>query len=248
MPQEKCVVIIPIYKNKLNELEYTCLKNYQKKLFDSAFYFIAPIDLDDSYYNEKWREIPLIKFNIWHADSLNDYNNLLMTPDFYSRFFEYEYMLILQLDGWMIKGREELEQFLGMNYDYIGAPWPDGGYRYYKRTIRGANYIKFLRFFTGETICRVGNGGVSLRRVKSMEAFFRIYTREKEEWGMAEDIFISFYASKRKYKLRIPSAEIARQFSLEKDMKKEILEGNVPMAVHKWEKYFPELLSFLKTN
>lgn len=40
--------------------------------------------------------------------------------------------------------------------------------------------------------------------------------------------------------------ETAKEFSLETDMKEEILEGNLPMAVHKWERYFPELLSVLK--
>lgn len=248
MTGKDCIIIIPIYKNELSEQEYFCLENYRKKLYDMPFCFIAPRDVADSYYSKRWKNISIVKFDTWHADSLDDYNNLLMTPDFYNKFSEYDYMLILQLDGWLIKGKEELEYFLKMEYDYIGAPWPDGGYRYYKRVIRGANHIKLLRHFTGETICKVGNGGVSLRRIKSLEMFFRVYKKEKENWEKAEDIFISFYGQKRKYKLRIPSVEIAKQFSLEKDMKKEISEGNIPMAVHKWELYFPELLSIIETN
>lgn len=246
MVENKCVVIIPIYKNSLTEIEYLCLKNYRRKLFDFQFIFIAPVELNVSYYVKNWKGISIKRFVAWRADSLDDYNRLLMSPEFYDHFWDYEYMLILQLDGWLIKGSEELKHFLQMGYDYIGAPWPEGGLRYYRRIIRGANHIKLLRYFTGETICRVGNGGVSLRRIKSMEAFFRKYEEEKKEWERAEDIFISFYGQKRKFKLKIPSVEIAKQFSLEKNMKEEILKGNLPMAVHKWEIYYPELLSVLK--
>lgn len=246
MAEYDCVIIVPIYKTKLNETEYLCLNNYRKKLIGFPFNFIAPIDIDDNYYTERWNEFPIQKFATWRADSLDDYNRLLMTSDFYRTFSEYDYMLILQLDGWLIKGEEELKQFLRMDYDYIGAPWTDGGYRYYKRIIHGADHIKILRYFTGETICRVGNGGVSLRRIKSMESFFRVYEKEKAEWEKAEDIFISFYGQKIKFRLKIPPVKIAKQFSLEKNMKEEILKGNLPMAVHKWEIYFPELLSVLK--
>ena len=246
MAEYDCVVIVPIYKKTLNEIEYLCLSNYRKKLSGLPFGFIAPMDIEEDYYTKKRDGLPVKKFATWCADSLDDYNRLLMTPEFYSGFLNYDYMLILQLDGWLIKGKEELKRFLQMGYDYMGAPWTDGGYRYYKRIIHGANHIKLLRYFTGETICRVGNGGVSLRRIKNMESFFRAYDKERKEWNKAEDIFISYYGQKRKYKLEIPSVEIAKQFSLEKDMKKEILSGNVPMAVHKWEKYYPELFSILE--
>lgn len=246
MAEYDCIVIVPIYKKKLNEIEYLCLSNFRKKLFGFPFSFIAPVDIEDDYYTKKWNGLSIKKFAAWCTDSLDDYNKLLMTPEFYSRFLNYDYMLILQLDGWLIKGKEELKQFVQMGYDYIGAPWEDGGYRYYKRVIHGADHIKLLRCFTGETICRVGNGGVSLRRIKSMESFFRAYEKERESWNKAEDIFISYYGQKRKYKLKIPSVEVAKQFSLEKDMKMEILSGNIPMAVHKWEKYYPELLSILE--
>lgn len=246
MHENECIIVIPIYKHELTEIEYICLENYKKKLSCFRFVFIAPYDIDESYYAKRWKGVSIIKFDIWSAKNLSDYNRLLMTPEFYGQFIEYDYMLILQLDGWLIKGSEDLKQFLQMGYDYIGAPWPEGGLRYYKRMIRGANHIKLLRCFTGETICKVGNGGVSLRRIKSMEIFFEIFEKEKTEWEKAEDIFISFYGQKRKFRLKIPSVEIAKQFSLEKDMKKEIMEGRLPMAVHKWERYFPDLLSVLK--
>lgn len=245
MAEYDCIIIVPIYKKELDETECLCLSNYRKKLSGFPFSFIAPTNIEDDYYTKRWNGLSIQKFATWRADSLDDYNSLLMTPEFYSRFLDYDYMLILQLDGWLIKDEEELKHFLQMGYDYMGAPWADGGYRYCKRTIRGANHIKFLRYFTGETICRVGNGGVSLRKIKSMESFFGTYEKERKNWNKAEDIFISFYGQKRKFRLKIPPVEIAKQFSLERNMREEILKRNLPMAVHKWERYYPELLSIL---
>ena len=132
------------YKKELTETEYKCLENYREKLPGFRIVFIAPVDIDDSYYAKRWEGISIIKFDTWSADSLNDYNRLLMTPEFYNRFSDYEYMFILQLDGWLIKGEEELKRFLQMGFDYIGAPWRDGGYRYYKRVIRGAKYLQLF--------------------------------------------------------------------------------------------------------
>ena len=120
MAEYDCVVIVPIYKKTLNEIEYLCLSNYRKKLSGLPFGFIAPMDIEEDYYTKKWDGLPVKKFATWCADSLDDYNRLLMTPEFYSGFLNYDYMLILQLDGWLIKGKEELKRFLQMGYDYMG--------------------------------------------------------------------------------------------------------------------------------
>lgn len=240
-----CVVVIPVYKSKLNDIEYACLRNCREKLDGFSFCFIAPVDIKDGYYHRNLPPVPLKKFGNWNSNSLDDYNRLLMTADFYHQFSEYRYMLIFQLDGWLIKGGKELDQFLALDFDYIGAPWVNEGYRYCKRIIRGAGHSKIINFLQGETICKVGNGGVSLRKIKSMSRFFEIYKKEAESWDKAEDIFISFYGQKQKYRLKIPQEEIAKKFSLEKNMKEEISAGNIPLAVHKWEEYYPELLDDL---
>ncbi len=244
---KECIVLIPVYREMLCENEELSLKNNMEKLRQFPICFIAPENVKTSYYEENWRDIALIKFHNWSADSLEDYNRLLMKPEFYEKFSEYNYMFILQLDGWLIKGEKELTEFLREGYDYIGAPWPAGGYRYCKRIIPGAGHSKVINYLQGETICKVGNGGVSLRKTESMISFFRIYGKEADKWEKAEDIFISFYGHKRKYRLRIPSEEIAERFSLEADMKEKIQAGNIPMAVHKWEKYYPELLDDLNS-
>lgn len=238
---QKCCVVIPIYKKKLNSVEDSILRDAIEKLSEFPFCLIAPGNLDLKYYRENWKECRNVAFKEWEADSLSDYNRLMMQHTFYRTFREFKYILIFQLDGLLLKGSSELNAFLNMDFDYIGAPWPGEGYRYCKRVIPGSGHIPFLRKLQGETLCRVGNGGVSLRKVDSMIRFFEAWKPEAEDWAKAEDIFISFYGQKQKYKLNIAPVELARQFSLETNMKEEIQNGRIPFAVHKWEQYYPEL-------
>jgi len=240
MNEEVCVVI-PIYKEILDMQEETVLNECRDKLEGLDFFFMAPSDLNISYY-KKVEHCEILSFSDWRKDDILDYNHLLMTSDFYKKFSAYEYMFIFQLDGMLLKGLDELIHFIRMGYDYMGAPWPGEGYRYCKRLIPGSGHISSLRRFQGETICKVGNGGVSIRKVDSMIHFFDTWKFEAMTWDKAEDIFISFYGQKRKYRLNIAPVGIAKQFSLEIDMKEKIGNGQIPFAVHKWEKYYPELL------
>jgi hypothetical protein len=74
------------------------------------------------------------------------YNRLMLSREFYARFAAYEYVLIHQLDA-IVFG--SVEPFLGMGVDYLGAPWIE-------HDANGAPYLT-----------RVGNGGLSLRRVSA---------------------------------------------------------------------------------
>ena len=83
--------------------------------------------------------------------------NKLSSKSDYSKFVVYElykyinteFCLIIQADGFVINPHLWQNQFL--QYDYIGAPWPD-----------------FYKDFDGNNI-RVGNGGFSLRSKKLLE-------------------------------------------------------------------------------
>ena len=75
------------------------------------------------------------------------HGRLLLSEDFYRAFLDYEYILIYHLDA-LVFG-DELLDWCRAGYDYIGAPWllsPD------------TPHI---------TAPKVGNGGFSLRRVRS---------------------------------------------------------------------------------
>ncbi len=85
------------------------------------------------------------------------YNELLLTEDFYQRFADYEYILIYQLDALVFS--DQLLRWCSKGYDYIGAPLihPRIGQVSYKFE----NYL-------------CGNGGFSLRNVKSFIKVIRL--------------------------------------------------------------------------
>jgi hypothetical protein len=88
---------------------------------------------------------------------------LLLSRRFYESFLDYEYVLIYHLDALVFS--DQLEQWCERGLDYIGAPWLVSGEE------------PELGF------SRVGNGGLSLRRVRS---FLRVmestrYRHDPEE-------------------------------------------------------------------
>ena len=89
----------------------------------------------------------------------------MLSSEFYRRFSKFEYILIYQLDAFVFK--DQLNYWCKKGYDYIGAPWFEG----------------FHLTKTGVNIIGVGNGGFSLRRVKThidltgRFGFFKIYKK-----------------------------------------------------------------------
>ena len=109
---------------------------------------------------------------IYVKDDLPKQNNKDAYDEFCStrlhECFKTSHALVCQLDGFPVRWDKWDEDFL--NYDYIGAPWPDG----------------FLRAGGINSDARVGNGGCSLRSMRLCRAL------TNAKWvPMADDVFIS---------------------------------------------------------
>ena len=96
---------------------------------------------------KEFSDFTLRPFPLRHFTDRYGYNRLLMTEELYRAFAEYEYILIYQLDCLVFRG--DLEDWCRRGWDYIGAPW-----------LRNREDPR-------EGFSAVGNGGLSLRRVKS---------------------------------------------------------------------------------
>lgn len=92
-------------------------------------------------------------FDKRYFKSISGYNELLLSRMFYDRFRSYSHILIYQLDAYIF--RDELDYWCSLSYDYIGAPWFEG-----------------FRKTTNNRLWKVGNGGLSLRRVSSFIKLF----------------------------------------------------------------------------
>ena len=215
------IVIIPIYKTSLSYLEQVSLQQVDNVLHNHKIVFIAPHGLN-FYYGDKFLTYEVIYFPAYYFMSTNTYSELLMESFFYERFIDYDYMLIYQLDAFVFE--DNLLEFCNSGYDYIGAP------------VKHETW-KFMH---------VGNGGLSLRRVKK----FIEVSKNKENivpqmeaagikcWS--EDGFFSFCGYKKLFDFNVPSPRKANLFSVQCDYAqglRGIRKNRIPFGCHGWYKY-----------
>ncbi|MES2559943.1 MAG: DUF5672 family protein [Bacteroidota bacterium] len=145
---ELVTIIIPIYKAIPDSDEKISFRQCVHVLSGYPINIVTHPDLDISYYESMLRDAQL-PYSVQYFDkaffeNIEGYNKLLLKPDFYTRFTNYRYILIYQLDAFVFTNK--LEQWCNKGYSYIGAPWI---------TATSGEFA-----FNG-----VGNGGFSLRNV-----------------------------------------------------------------------------------
>lgn len=217
------VIGIPIYKKELNELEKISLQQVCKILYKYPIVFIASDSLTFDYGIE-YQHFKIEKFPEKYFQNTSSYSQLLLSEMFYQRFLKYRFLLIYQLDAFVFS--DQLEKFCLMNYDYIGAPM---GYVIRKKEWNGW----------------VGNGGFSLRNVKSTIRLLKstkIFRQENEQlnqiWERFEDQFFAFCGRKNIEDFQTASVEIALSFSFDSDAQKCYRRNNkkLPFGCHAWSK------------
>lgn len=224
---KKIIIVIPIYQSKLSHIEIVALKQLEKVLYAYDKVIIAPDDIilgKEKFYSN-W---PIERFsNRYFIDTVT-YSELLLSVNFYKIFSQYEYMLIYQLDGFVFSDR--LLEFCKKNYDYIGSAWP-------------MNH----RYSIGRKNAKVGNGGVSLRKISSMidilsqkDYIVKKYNLEKM-FLKVEDYFFSFCGSRAELNFSVPNIVIARDFCIDLPTDLSMFlryfsAGKMPFCIHGWNK------------
>lgn len=168
-------ILIPVYKISPDKSEIASFKQCLIVLFDHPITMICSRSLDITKYlfiaNEVGKSIEIERFKNEYFLCIGSYSRLLLSKLFYKRFKNYSYILIYQLDAWVF--RDELKYWCNKGYDYIGAPW-----------FEGWNTVYFNSQFIG-----VGNGGFSLRKVKSHIK----YSSNLFFWINRNKIFMNIY-------------------------------------------------------
>ena len=132
-----------------------------------------------------------------------EYSAMLCNPMFWQCLldgFKCEHALIFQCDTLLLKGADVIDSFL--KYDYVGAPWPDGG-------ICAALPPNHRRMQI-----TVGNGGLSLRNVRTMLAIARRYPYPHGS-GLPEDVYFSHWLKVHENEYWVPTSEEASAFAME---------------------------------
>jgi hypothetical protein len=202
-------------------------------------------------------------FPVTAFTSVDGYNTLMLSREFYLRFASYEYILTYQLDAFIFY--DNLSYWCDLGYSYVGAPWFEG----------------FLPKDKKAHLWKVGNGGFTLRKIadclrvlntysilipwrqmldeywagrlvglKSYYALTRsLLIGNNTHWRFndyanyrhrhQEDYFWGVLSSEKFDWFRVPSAQEALQFSFEVEPKRmyELNNFQLPMGCHAWEKY-----------
>jgi len=126
--------------------EEISLASIRKCLSGYGICFVAPQSLDLTLVVKDGETTE--RFADEFFAGIEGYNRLLKSSVFYERFSDHDYILISQLDCLIFSS--DLNQWMAKGYDYLAAPWFKG-------------FAKDHRL----GLWRVGNGGLSLRRVPS---------------------------------------------------------------------------------
>lgn len=241
-------VVVPIYSTALSEYEKISLRSICGVLGSHPLVVVKP----ESLSLEPLRgEFPMLREESFADDcfrSIASYNRLMMSDGFYSRFADTEYILICQLDAYIF--RDELLDWCARGYDYVGAPWlVRPMYRF--PLFRFTSWLKKVwcrvldKSNSQVTNFRVGNGGLSLRRVAAhLEATTKLkpliaeYLTHTGNHIFNEDVFFSVEVNNHGLGFRYPDWQEALGFSFDKypALCFKLNGGRLPMGCHSWYK------------
>jgi hypothetical protein len=142
----ECRIVVPIYRPDLTADEEVSLGSIRKHLSRYGICFVAPESLDLSAIQRDGESTE--RFPDEFFSGIEGYNRLLKSSGFYERFTHSDYILIAQLDCLIFSS--SLNEWMDRGWDYLAAPW-----------------FKGFSEDHAAGLWRVGNGGLSLRRVES---------------------------------------------------------------------------------
>lgn len=229
------VILVPVYKSTLDPLEQFSLSYSLKRLTGRTIFFIASSEIDRKYYTQHYPSVPFITFEHRYFASIQGYNQLLLSAAFYDYFINYEFLLILQTDAIVLN--DELSFWTAKPYDYVGAPWPDG----YELFV---NIGKFQGDYGKNVKVYVGNGGLSLRRIRKCIALLTEFAEVVAVFnrsGSSEDLFFSVMGALSE-DFVIPNEITASRFSFElkPSYYYAVNSNQLPMGTHAWWKWEPD--------
>jgi len=244
MINNKIVITIPIYSLVLKGYELKVLDNLSSLCKEYEIYFIHPKSLSLD------KEEPFIRYNFkslafdeTYFKNIEGYNRLCLSYSFYDSFNDFDYLLIHQLDAFIFEKR--FEKWISQNYDYVAPPWVGvDSFKFIRGTFENnvplllkAKLLPLHRRLFGHDFL-VGNGGISLRKVRTFKRVLKIFDSIAREWPYNEDLFYSLYVPAYYPIFRIPSFDKALTFGFDLNPQKafELNNNELPMAAHGFDK------------
>ena len=148
-------IVIPVYQKfqLLEKCELELLGQIRTVFKKREIVIILPKSLEEDWGRNI--EFQTISFSDAYFKDKHSYSKLLCQNKFYESFSNFDYIQIVQTDCWVFE--DMIDYFTNLGFDYIGAPWMVGGFE-------GKPQNK---------LWKVGNGGFSLRNVKTFSSILR---------------------------------------------------------------------------
>lgn len=257
---KKVCIVIPIYRSNIGSLEETSLRQAACIFKNRDIIIISPEGLDVSNILDMIPGATVRRFNPDYFKGIPGYNSLMMSAEFYGRFTDYEYMLIYQTDAYVFN--DSLDSWCDRGYDYVGAPWLVRPIYNHPLLKLGSAIKHGVRKLAGlpdlkATWWKVGNGGLSLRKIKPhltaverLDSIVSEFLSHKGNHIYNEDVFFSTEVNKHGLGFSYPDWREALQFSFDKypALCYELNGNRLPMGCHSWYKkrmrkfWFPIIL------
>ncbi|MEG0602085.1 MAG: DUF5672 family protein [Mucinivorans sp.] len=241
-------VIIPIYSATISPLEKLSLERAYVVLGRYRIVVVKPRSLDLQFLLSEFPALTFESFDDSYFVSIRGYNRLMMTGEFYQRFLDCKYILICQLDTYIFSDR--LGEWCATDYDYIGAPWlVRPVYRFplfvFTSWLKKKYCTLLDRPNSQITNFKVGNGGLSLRKVSShLQATIALsevvekFLSYGKNHIFNEDVFFSIEVNKHGLGFKYPDYMEALQFSFDKypALCYRLNDNRLPFGCHSWYK------------
>jgi Protein of unknown function (DUF5672) len=225
-------IVIPIYKQEMSPSERISFERALKIFPENDIIIVSPKSLNLDNYLVVESKLKVETFDNHFFENIAGYNELMLSVGFYERFLNYKYILICQLDAYVFEN--QLNYWEKTNYDYVGSPWlippPIASNKKPK--------VNIQHWFVN----RVGNGGLSLRKVKTHYRTMMFYWILIKFFPLNEDMFLGILMDFINPFFKKPEAMEALKFAFEMQPRKsfELNNHQLPFGVHAWEKYDPE--------
>lgn len=165
MSQKKVAVVVPMHnRSTLTVDEEISFRHLTRYLASYDKYLVVPESLQVSLPG-----CGLKRFGSEYFGSAIANTRLLLSEHFYRSFSEYQYILIYHLDALVFS--DQLTAWCDLGLDYIGPPWIP---------CADSPWVKEAR---------VGNGGLSLRKI---ESFLKVFQSD-EYWIDPEEYWRDKY-------------------------------------------------------
>ena len=233
----KIVVVIPTHKENLNLFELISLNQVVKVLKNYDIYILCPKKNNSNKYINLHKNLKIIKFDNKYFNNIDSYNKFKLSNAFYSTFKKYDYILTYELDAFIFK--DDIEKWINLGYDYIGAPWFENFNEGYSNKLIGVGNSGFSIRHRLNTLNHLRQYFNPTQKKLFKNVFFKSFDSKLEKYpNVFEDWFISNrLASFKTYK--IAPIDKALQFSFEYQPEKmfSLNQNQLPTGCHAWWRY-----------